>query len=58
MTNVLELRRITKSSAFANDGIDMTLEQGEIHAPLGRTAPASPPDEYPVRPARRTMVKS
>ncbi len=37
MTTVLELRGITKSfpGVLANDHIDLTLEQGEIHALLG-----------------------
>lgn len=37
MTTVLELRGITKAfpGVLANDHIDMTLEQGEIHALLG-----------------------
>jgi simple sugar transport system ATP-binding protein len=37
MTTVLELRGITKSfpGVLANDSIDLTLEQGEIHALLG-----------------------
>ena len=37
MTTVLELRGITKSfpGVLANDNIDLTLEQGEIHALLG-----------------------
>ncbi len=37
MTTVLELRGITKSvpGVLANDHIDLSLEQGEIHALLG-----------------------
>jgi len=37
MTTVLELRGITKRfpGVLANDHIDLTLEQGEIHALLG-----------------------
>jgi ABC-type uncharacterized transport system ATPase subunit len=37
MTTVLELRAITKSfpGVLANDSIDLSLEQGEIHAMLG-----------------------
>ena len=37
MTTVLELRGITKAfpGVLANDHIDLTLEQGEIHALLG-----------------------
>ncbi len=37
MTAILELRGITKRfpGVLANDSIDLTLEEGEIHALLG-----------------------
>src|SRR5512139_2860095 len=37
MTNILELHGITKTfpGVLANDNIDLTLEEGEIHALLG-----------------------
>jgi simple sugar transport system ATP-binding protein len=53
MTPVLELRGITKSfpGVLANDHIDLTLEEGEIHALLGENgAGKNHPDEHFIRP--------
>ena len=43
--NVIEMLHITKEfpGIIANDDITLQLRRGEIHALLGRTAPASPP---------------
>ena len=42
---ILELRQATKTYAGvpAIDSVDFALRQGEIHAIVGKTAPANPP---------------